>query len=47
MARLNGVSLQGVFGGRTIRVSPSNKWRSGGGGGGGGDGATQAAGGAR
>ncbi|GBF93927.1 hypothetical protein Rsub_06176 [Raphidocelis subcapitata] len=57
MARLNGTSLPGAFGGRTIRVSPSNKWRSGGvggggvggggGGGGGGEVVPQAAAGAR
>lgn len=35
MTRLNGAMLQGPFSGRTIRVSPSNKWRSSDGGGGG------------
>jgi hypothetical protein len=38
MQRLNGATLPGAFGGRTVRVSPSNKWRGAGGGGGGGGG---------
>ncbi|GBF87813.1 hypothetical protein Rsub_00524 [Raphidocelis subcapitata] len=33
MQRLNGASLPGPFGGRAIRVSPSNKWRPAGDGG--------------
>jgi hypothetical protein len=35
MQRMNGATLHGAFGGRTVRVSPSNKWRGSGGGGGG------------
>ncbi|KAI8469816.1 MAG: hypothetical protein J3K34DRAFT_521841 [Monoraphidium minutum] len=35
MARLNGAVLDGVFQGRTVRVSPSNKWRNSDAGGGG------------
>jgi hypothetical protein len=43
MAALNGAALDGAFGGRTIRVSPSNKWRGSDGGAGGGGGAGGAA----
>jgi len=28
MQRLNGAALQGPFGGRIIKVAPSNKWRT-------------------